>query len=81
MKICVKSGMPYNYKHSIVMILNPKDNGGEHVEITVDVFNDYTNTHITTNCYGIVSTQISFHRIGLKQIAEAFNELHIKSLE
>lgn len=61
-----KTNMPGEYICSYSKILNPHDNGGEQVDIEVDVYKEqgekpFTNMTINTHCYGTHKTSISFY--------------------
>jgi hypothetical protein len=69
------------YVKSVIVCLNPQDNGGESVILEVDFFHNgdpqnsiYTNIHITT-CYGVHSTRQSFWSVGLEAFQKAFTHM------
>lgn len=50
------------YRFTWSICLNPEDNGGEVINLLIDVFHNgegyWYNTRLTTDCYGIHSSEI-----------------------
>ena len=82
----VKRGQSGEYVKTLTVVLNPQDNGGESVSLTVDVFdngdgppdNIFTNVVISANCYGASSSAITLWSVGLAELANACNVLNAK---
>lgn len=86
MKISVKELVDHNgksngYIKTLRAVVNPNDNGGESVSLSVDVYDNgdglkegmFTNTKLETNCYGVSSSQITLWGIEFDALAEAVN--------
>lgn len=78
----VKNKMPLDYTHSVICHLNPHNNGGEAVSLTVDFFDNgdghtlhsdgiFSKLSLTTTCYGISESTISLGQIGLEEFEKA----------
>lgn len=74
------------YKFTLSAVINPYDNGGESVTLSVDVFDNgdgfpeglFTNTEIQAQCYGVHSSSITLFGVAFGQLAEAVKKIEDK---
>lgn len=71
-----------NYVKTLTAVINPDDNGGEQVTLSVDVYdngdekdNIYTNTRLEVMCYGVSSASITLWGVGFESLAEAVDKI------
>jgi hypothetical protein len=71
-----------DYVKSFVEHLNPNDNGGEAVILSVDVYDNgddedsvYTNITLEINCYGTSSSTIQLNTVRLEDLAASCNSI------
>lgn len=70
------------YVKTVSVVINPEDNGGESVTLSVDVYdngdkteNIYTNTTLEAQCYGVSSSSITLWGVGFEALAEAVDKI------
>ena len=75
-------GKNQGYIKTMSVVVNPQDNGGESITLSVDVYDNgdgipegmFTEVMLETNCYGTSSTRVSLWS-GIESLAEAVNLL------
>lgn len=76
------NGKGDDFVKTIAVVVNPEDNGGESVTLSVDVYdngdktdNIYTNTRLEAMCYGVSSSSITLWGVGFEALAEAVDKI------
>lgn len=82
------AGKAEGYVKTLAAVLNPEDNGGESIELSVDLFDNgdgndqyFTNTTLKTNCYGTSNVQMTFYCCTFAQLVGAVNAMNEKLKE
>lgn len=80
--VVLKQGMGPDYRKTVRVLLNPKDNGGESILLEVDCFHngerEYVNVSFTSSCYGVHSSTQTFYNLSLEQIINALKIASVK---
>ena len=74
------------YVKTFSVVINPEDNGGESVTLSVDVYDNgdglkegmFTNTKIENECYGVSSAAIKLWGVGFESLSEAVQKISSK---
>lgn len=71
----VRVDMPDSYSRTLSCVVNPDDNGGEAVTLSIDVYDNgirkFANTFIETQCYGVHSARIGLFGVEFEQLTKA----------